>query len=83
MKLNTIIRLPDGREGTICYHNLDGYGGVWDRQEFQEPASSFSDDLPEPEFMLRDKGLQGRVGGPESECVGEECQIVARPEGDK
>jgi hypothetical protein len=28
MKLNTVIRLPDGRIGTTCYNHLDGWGGV-------------------------------------------------------
>lgn len=30
MKLNSKIKAPDGRIGTICYNNLDGVGGVWD-----------------------------------------------------
>ena len=29
MKRGTIIQLPDGRVGTICYNNLDGVGGAW------------------------------------------------------
>jgi hypothetical protein len=77
MKLNTIIKLPDGRIGTICYNYLDGIGGVWGEQTFEMPPNGFGD-LPEPEFMLRDKSLQGRVGGPASECVGKDYELIKR-----
>jgi len=77
MKLNTIIKLPDGRIGTICYNYIDGSGGVWGKQEFKMPEGGFGD-LPEPEFMLREKELQGRVGGKDSECVGEEYERVSK-----
>ena len=79
MKLNTIIRLSDGREGTICYHHLDGCGGVWGRHTFEMPEGGFGA-LPEPEFMLRDKGVEQllkRHGHSQSmECVGEAYQRV-------
>ena len=29
MKLGTIIKLPDGRVGTITENSLWGHGGVW------------------------------------------------------
>lgn len=51
-RLNTIVRVSDGRVGTICYHNLEGVGGVWGRHKFEMPASGFGD-LPKPEFLLR------------------------------
>lgn len=76
MKLNTIVKLPDGRIGTICYRHLDGEGGVWGEHQFEMPEGGFGDELPEPEFMLRDKSLQGRVGGEYSECVGEDYEII-------
>ena len=31
MTPGTIVRLPDGREGTVVYHSLDGYGIRWGR----------------------------------------------------
>ena len=31
MKPGTFVRLPDGREGTVVYHGLDGYGIKWGR----------------------------------------------------
>lgn len=80
MRLNTVIRLPDGREGTICYHNLDGVGGVWGRHTFTMPSGGFGDGLPAPEFMLREPEMQGRVGAPESECVGEDYEVIASSE---
>lgn len=55
MKLNTKIRAADGRIGTVCYHHLDGYGGVWGEHEFEMPEGGFGDELPEPEFMLKAK----------------------------
>jgi hypothetical protein len=48
MKAGTHIELPDGREGTVVYHNLDGYGIVFGHEDVD------TDDLPEPEAMLRD-----------------------------
>lgn len=84
MKLNTVVRLPDGRIGTICYNHLDGAGGVWGRKTFQMPEGGFGDELPEPEFMLREKSLQpladiGRVGAQGCECVGELYEIIEVP----
>lgn len=73
MKLNTIIKIPDGRIGTICYNNLDGRGGVWGKHEFQMPLNGFGDELPEPEFMLRKPELKELFG---VECVGEEYEII-------
>jgi len=76
MKLNTRIKLPDGRIGTICYNHIDGVGGVWGEHEFIMPDGGFGDELPKPEFMLRSKELQGRVGVSTSECVGEDYEII-------
>jgi len=81
MKLNTMVRLPDGREGTICYHNLDGDGGVWGRHEFDMPEAGFGDELPGPEFMLREKSIEDRFRRSgdhrkDVECVGEDFEVV-------
>ena len=80
MKLNTVIKLPDGRIGTICYRNLDGEGGVWGEHKFEMPEGGFGDELPEPNFMLRKPELQGRVGAYHSICVGEDYEIVGGDE---
>lgn len=78
MKLNTQIKLPDGRIGTICYNHLDGVGGVWGKHEFEMPPTGFGD-LPEPDFMLREPALQGRVGCEKSICVGEKFKVIYSP----
>lgn len=84
LALNTRIRLPDGRTGTICWNGLDGNGGVWGEHTFTMPDSGFGDDLPSPEFMLREKEdeklprLPRYAGGHLSglECVGVDYEIV-------
>lgn len=53
MDLNTKIKAPDGRIGTICYNNLDGVGGVWGVHQFAMPEGGFGN-LPRPDFMLRE-----------------------------
>ena len=86
---NDVIRLPDGRVGTICYSNLDGFGGVWGWHVFEKPTNSFSDSLPPPQFMLRDKSVEAQLKKhwrgpeyahiPEMECVGDVFEREARP----
>lgn len=80
MKLNTIIKLPDGRIGTICWNNLDGSGGVWGRCLFAMPKGGFGGDLPVPDFMLRPKSLERilKKAGHKSdiECVGEDYEVI-------
>jgi hypothetical protein len=84
MKLNTIIKLPDGREGTICWNHLDGVGGVWGIHHFEMPEGGFGDNLPEPDFMLREKEVEKLLKGGGSsgnhkedmECVGTEYEII-------
>lgn len=39
MKPGTIVKLPDGREATVVYHSLCGYGIVWGRQPVDEDAT--------------------------------------------
>lgn len=74
MQPGTVVRLPDGREGTVVYHHLDGYGIRWGRIEVDaEALNSFTaaDDLA-PEAMLRDPYPSATV-----ECVGEEYDVIA------
>jgi hypothetical protein len=66
VKLNTRIKAADGRIGTICYNHLDGVGGVWGEHTFTMPVGGFGDELPEPEFMLREKGHEQRCA---LECI--------------
>lgn len=83
MKLGTIIELPDGRIGTICWNHLDGSGGVWGRHDFSGVSADFSDDLPAPEFMLREKSIEQSLRNSshrsDLECVGEDYAILRTP----
>lgn len=85
MKLNTVIRLSDGREGTICYRYLDGEGGVWGRHTFVMPVGGFGDELPAPDFMLREKSAQSVLRRnrhkADMECVGIDYEIVEGEQG--
>ena len=74
MKAGTVIKLPDGKVGTICWHHLDGYGGVFGKHEIKQQRESFSSYYPKPEFMLRSKDVQHLF--PDMECVGEEYEII-------
>jgi len=87
MKPNTIIRLPDGRIGTICYNHLDGMGGVWGIHKFPESAFTVDSDLlPAPDFLLRERYLNGRDmqrqlirkfnHKTKMECVGTDFEII-------
>jgi len=33
MKPGEVVKLPNGSEGTVVYHGLDGYGIKWGRRE--------------------------------------------------
>lgn len=74
MRLNTLIKLPDGRVGTICYNNLDGKGGIWGEHKFEMPNGGFGDNLPSPEFFLRDIGYKPDY--PNCESVGTEFEVL-------
>lgn len=87
MLLNTIIQLPDGRIGTICYNHVDGPGGVWGEHEFEMLDGGFGDELPAPDFMLREKEIEkslrgdGQFGGHKEtmECVGINYEVLKIP----
>jgi len=81
MKPNTIIKLPDGRIGTVCWHHADGYGGVWGEYHFQVERD-FDDNFPSPVFMLREKSAEGilRKYHPDIECVGTEYERMEAPD---
>lgn len=85
MKAGTIVRLSDGREGTVVYHGLDGYGIKWGRHSVTlgdiGGGNPFSNEpVPDdfqwaPEAMLRDPWK-----GSDLPCVGREFDIVEYPE---
>ena len=83
LKPGTVIRLPDGREGTICYRSLDGEGGVWGRHDFSGIPVGFNDEWPAPDFMLREKDVEELLlqnHKPGMVCVGEKYEVVEVPE---
>jgi len=86
MKPGTIIRLPDGREGTVVYHGLDGYGIKWGRvspdleQILRGTGNLIKVEMSEdfndyPDAMLRDPYKFAEL-----ECVGEDFEVVEEPE---
>lgn len=81
-RLNDVI-VVDGRVGTICYNSLDGCGGVWGEHQFDTSnESSYREDLPKPEFMLRNKYFEERwrqdgFHRSDVECVGHDALIAA------
>ena len=74
MRPGTLVRLPDGREGTVVYHGLDGYGIKWGRHVVPVDAlNSFqADDEWKPDAMLRDPYPSAIKSG--MECVGGEYE---------
>ena len=79
----TIIMLPDGRIGTICWNHLDGRGGIWGRHTWLNELRDvgFDERFPCPEFMLREKAVEHLLqrNNPEKgiECVGTEFEVIA------
>lgn len=87
MKFGTTIRLSDGREATVVYHGLDGYGVVWGIHSFTKEQTesalcantlfgSKPKDYPVPviEAMLRAPYPSSDV-----ECVGGGYEVVEEP----
>lgn len=68
MKFNTLVRLPDGREGRAVYHFLDGYGICWGRELADK------EDPPPPDAMLREPYPHALREG--IECVGERYEVI-------
>lgn len=82
MKLGTIIQLPTGEMGTITWHCLDGYGGIWGIhlgiRNLEEVDGNKN--IPPPQFMLREKRvehlLQGNNPNEPVVCVGEDFTVI-------
>ena len=89
MKPGTIIKLSDGRIGTVIYNGLVGVGIKWG--EYRKSDSEWEDifegtnaefpaakDLSdwewEPDAFLRKPEMTNRLG---KECVGEEYDAIA------
>jgi hypothetical protein len=81
MKAGTLIKLPDGRDGTVVYNSLDGVGIIWghktvDVDAIMNSCPIFSGDnegnIPSPEALLRTP-----YEGQWCECVGDEFEVVS------
>jgi len=68
-KLGTIVRVPDGREGTVVFNGLMGVGVKWGRHNPNPndfagtDGNTTCDDAPEdfkwePDALLRDPAVQ-------------------------
>lgn len=81
-----MVKLPDGREGTVVYHGLDGYGIRWGRLQVDVDAilaanPVMDDPVPAahplvPQAMLREKTEYSAKIWPGMECVGEDYEVV-------
>ena len=87
MKAGTIIRLPDGREGTVVYHGLGGYGIQWGRirvtvediEEAMQGANTLFGNAPDDFPYHAEAMLREPYSGADIECVGERYKIVESP----
>jgi len=93
VKPGTIVRLTDGRVGTVVYHGLDGYGIVWGRRQLagQDIECLLSGGV----FRTTDDGaledarhrglmpeamLRDTYPSADLECVGEAYEIKEAPD---
>ena len=84
MKAGTIIRLPDGREGTVVLHSLGGYGIMWGRvavtlddiQDAMRGTNPLFGDAPDDYPYHAAAMLRAPFLGAEMECVGSDYEIV-------
>ena len=84
MKAGTIVRLPDGREGTVVYHGLDGYGIKWGRHnitlgDLMDSDGNTIQDSPDVWEWFPDAMLRSQYPSAMLPCVGEEFEIVGQP----
>jgi hypothetical protein len=84
MKAGTIVRLPDGREGTLVYNGLDGRGIKWGRHSIPPEGVGGDSGLfrgspraPEGFNLFPDAMLREPYPSAELECVGEDFEVVS------
>lgn len=63
------VRSLDGREWTVCYSFLDGFGVV---EGFQNLKHVADDDLPEPQAMLREPYESADLP-----CIGAHVEVLS------
>ena len=81
VKPGTLIRLADGREGTVVYHGPDGYGIKWGHMAVEVAGSGCEvlgvrEEVPEGYDCFPDAMLRDPYHLCELECVGTDYEIV-------
>lgn len=84
VKAGTMVKLPDGRIGTVVYNGLDGVGIKWGEHDVDEKALACGfdqgeDAAPDGYKYFPDAMLREPYGGTELECVGEEYDVIRAP----
>ena len=83
----TIVRLPDGREGTIVYQGLDGAGIKWGRHEVDKAllvdVSGNPAKVPDDFDWYPDALLREPFRGADLECVGTSFEIIETETGNE
>jgi len=85
MKAGTIIRLPDGREGTVVYHGLGGYGIQWGRikvtvediEDAMQGANTLFGEPPDDYPYYAEAMLREPYPHADIECVGERFEVMS------
>ena len=86
MKAGTIIKLQDGRIGTVVYNSLDGVGIKWGRyritlHDIQGHGALFSNDKATDDYeYYPDAMLRNPYPSADLPCVGEDYEIESVPE---
>ena len=83
-QVGTIVRLPDGREGTTVYNGLDGVGIKWGRhavtmKDVRGTGGLIREDAPRDYEWFPDAMLRDPYPGADLPCVGEDFEIVEVP----
>lgn len=86
MKVGTIIKLPDGRIGTVVYNGLDGVGIKWGEHNITKNdivgdgnTTHGSEIAPENYNYFPDAMLRKPYPSADIECVGEDYEILYAP----
>ncbi len=84
MRAGTIVRLADGREGTVVFNGLCGVGIKWGRYDVTEEdfAGTFGDLFAPSKNIVKwpwypDAYLRDPFPGADHECVGEDYEVVS------
>jgi len=86
MKAGTIVKLPDGRIGTVVYNSLDGIGIKWGRHNITEDdivgdgnLTHGAETVPENYYYFPDAMLRKPYHCADLECVGDDYKVIYAP----